>query len=196
MINTGSNEVGVTGLGLMGSSIVAALLISGYKVIAVAPLESDLDHAPAQILHALNESFKQGIHQHDVSQLQANVLYTGNYADLRNCFLISECVIENVDIKRNVYTLIESDVSAEAIITTNTSAIPITILQETLAHPERFLGMHWAEPAFTTPFLEIICGPKTDIKIAETLYTIASAWGKEPTLLRKDIRGFITNRLM
>jgi 3-hydroxybutyryl-CoA dehydrogenase len=56
--------------------------------------------------------------------------------------------------------------------------------------------MHWAEPAFTTPFLEIICGPKTDIAIAETLYKTASDWGKEPTLLRKDIRGFITNRLM
>ena len=182
MINTESKEVGVIGLGLMGSSIVAALLISGYKVIAVAPLESDLDQAPAHILHALNESFKQGIHKHDVSQLQANVLYTRDYADLRNCFLISECVIENVDIKRSVYALIESAVSAETIITTNTSAIPITILQETLVHPERFLGMHWAEPAFTTPFLEIICGPKTDIIIAETLYKIASTWGKEPTL--------------
>jgi 3-hydroxybutyryl-CoA dehydrogenase len=56
--------------------------------------------------------------------------------------------------------------------------------------------MHWAEPAFTTPFLEIICGPKTSISVAETLYKIATSWGKEPTLLRKDIRGFITNRLM
>ena len=196
MINTESKEVGVIGLGLMGSSIVAAMLINGYKVIALAPLTSDLDKAPGQILHALNESFNQGIHKHNVSQLQANVSYTGNYADLRNCFLISECVIENVDIKRNIYALIESVVSTNSVITTNTSAIPISILQETLAHPERFLGMHWAEPAFTTPFLEIICGPKTDIVIAENLYTIAAAWGKEPTLLRKDIRGFITNRLM
>ena len=196
MINTESKEVGVIGLGLMGSSIVAAMLINGYKVIAVAPMQSDLDQGPAHILHALNESFKQGIHKHDVSQLQANVLYTKNYADLRNCFLVSECVIENVDIKRTVFALIETIVSADAVITTNTSAIPITILQESLAHPERFLGMHWAEPAFTTPFLEIICGPKTDITIAEALYTIASSWGKEPTLVRKDIRGSITNRLM
>src|SRR6476646_9156498 len=108
MINTESKEVGVIGLGLMGSSIVAAMLINGYKVIALAPLTSDLDKAPGQILHALNESFNQGIHKHNVSQLQANVSYTGNYADLRNCFLISECVIENVDIKRNIYALIES----------------------------------------------------------------------------------------
>lgn len=196
MLNKKSNEVGVIGLGLMGSSIVAALLMSGYKVIAVAPLESDLGPAPGRILHTLTESFKQGIHKHNVAELQSNILFTTDYGDLRNCFFISECVIENVDIKRSVYALIESAVSEMAIITTNTSAIPITILQEKLLHPERFLGMHWAEPAFTTPFLEIICGPETDIHIAENLYKIASSWGKEPTLVRKDIRGFITNRLM
>jgi 3-hydroxybutyryl-CoA dehydrogenase len=56
--------------------------------------------------------------------------------------------------------------------------------------------MHWAEPAYTTKFLEIICSSATDISIAEYLYKVASGWGKEPTLVRKDIRGFITNRIM
>lgn len=196
MINRESNEVGVVGLGLMGCSIVAALLMRGYKVMAVAPLESDLEMAPRRILHALQESFKQGIHDHDVAMLESNVRFTKNYGDLRNCFFVSECVVENVDVKKNVYGLIESAVSDNAIITTNTSAIPITILQTTVKHPERFMGMHWAEPAFTTPFLEIICGPKTDILLAEDVYEMASSWGKEPTLVRKDIRGFITNRLM
>ena len=196
MMDTRSNEVGVIGLGLMGCSIVAALVMRGYKVIALAPQESDMERAPDRILHALQESYKQGIHTHEVSTLKLNVLYTRNYADLGDCFLISECVVENIDIKKTVYALIESFVSKQAIITTNTSAIPITILQETVTHPKRFMGMHWAEPAFTTPFLEITCGPQTDIQLAEILYDIASSWGKEPTLLRKDIRGFITNRLM
>jgi 3-hydroxybutyryl-CoA dehydrogenase len=196
MANTNIKEVGVIGLGLMGSSIVAAMLMSGYKVIALAPLPADMEKAPGHIAHALQESFKQGIHSHDVDELLQNIVYTSNYADLHNSMLILECVIENVDIKRQVYALIEAVVTQETIITTNTSAIPITILQETLEHPQRFLGMHWAEPAFTTPFLEIICGPQTELAIGETLYAIAETWGKEPTLLRKDIRGFITNRLM
>ena len=195
-MNSESKEVGVIGLGYMGCSIVAALLMQGYKVVAVAPLESDLELAPGRILHALDESFKQGIHKQDVAAMKSKVFFTKNYNDLKDCFFISECVVENVDIKKKVYSLIESSVSDNAMITTNTSAIPISILQETLTHPGRFLGMHWAEPAFTTPFLEIICGPKTTISVAETLYKIATSWGKEPTLLRKDIRGFITNRLM
>ena len=196
MVNTESNEVGIVGLGLMGCSIAASMLMQGYKVIALAPLESDLERSPDRILHALNESYKQGIHKKDVSGLQSNIVYTKNYADLRHCFFVSECVVENVDIKKTVYRLIESSVSDQTIITSNTSAIPITILQKLVAVPERFMGMHWAEPAFTTPFLEIICGPQTSITLAEAVYKIASGWGKEPTLVRKDIRGFITNRLM
>ncbi len=196
MINCESNEVGAVGLGLMGCSIVAALAMQGYKVVALAPLESDLEMGPERVRHALQESFRQGIHSHDVAALESNIVFTRDYADLHNCFLVAECVVENVDIKKAVYKLIESSVSEKAVITTNTSAIPITILQKAIAHPERFLGMHWAEPAFTTPFLEIICGPETDPLIAESLYKIATGWGKEPTLVRKDIRGFITNRLM
>lgn len=191
-----SNETGVVGLGLMGCSIATALLMQGYKVIAVAPLPSDLELAPDRIVHALEESYTQAIHQHDVTALKGNLTITEDYAALGNCFLVSECVVENVEIKNNVYGMIEAFVSDNAVITSNTSAIPIAILQSALRHPGRFLGMHWAEPAFTTPFLEIICGPKSDIGIAEELYQIASGWGKEPTLVRKDIRGFITNRLM
>ena len=54
----------------------------------------------------------------------------------------------------------------------------------------------YAEPAFTTKFLEIVCSPATDIKIAEYLYELASNWGEEPTMVRKDIRGFITNSII
>jgi 3-hydroxybutyryl-CoA dehydrogenase len=107
-----------------------------------------------------------------------------------------ECVIENVDIKKTVYQKIESYISPEAILTTNTSAIPITILKDYVSIPRRFIGMHWAEPAFTSNFLEIVCSSETDMDLAEELYKKATGWGKEPVLVRKDIRGFITNRIM
>jgi 3-hydroxybutyryl-CoA dehydrogenase len=195
-MNQNNKSVGVIGLGLMGSSIVSAMVIYGYDVIALAPMPQDEEKGPGRVLHALTEAFHQGIHTHDVTALHARVTYTTDYNDLKDCFLISENVIENLDVKRKVFEQVESVVSPDAIISTNTSAIPITILQETLKHPTRFLGLHWAEPAFTNAFLEIICGPLTDITIAESLYQTGETWGKLPTLLRKDIRGFITNRLM
>lgn len=189
-------EIGVVGLGLMGSSIITALLISGYKVIAVAPISEDLDHAPEWVTHYLNESYKHQLIINCVENYLNKLTFTEDYRDLKNCGLVMECVTENIDIKKLVYQKIERHISADAILTTNTSAIPIEFLKEHVLHANRFVGVHWGEPAFTTKFLEIVCSTKTDIAIAENLYKIASTWGKEPTLLRKDIRGFITNRIM
>ncbi|MGH2622457.1 MAG: 3-hydroxyacyl-CoA dehydrogenase family protein, partial [Sphingobacterium sp.] len=104
--------------------------------------------------------------------------------------------IELEEIKRIVYQKIESVVSPNCVISSNTSAIPINILQQYLQCPERFMGIHWAEPAFATRFLEITCGEQTNVSLAEMIHDEAIQWEKEPTLLYKDVRGFITNRLM
>src|SRR5690606_12601358 len=106
------------------------------------------------------------------------------------------CIIEQEGIKKTVYQKVESVVSPSCMISSNTSALPINILQEYLQNPGRFMGIHWAEPAFATRFLEITCGEKTDVSLAEMIQEEARHWEKEPTLLYKDIRGFITNRLM
>jgi 3-hydroxybutyryl-CoA dehydrogenase len=115
---------------------------------------------------------------------------------LKESKLVIECTLEDLDIKKDVYAKIEKHVADDTIITSNTSAIPISILQKNTKIPSRLLGLHWAEPSHTTRFLEIICGDESDAKYAEWLYELSSFWGKEPTLVRKDIRGFITNRLM
>lgn len=196
MTNLEPKVIGVVGLGYMGCSITAAFLMWGYKVIALAPQESDMEQAPDRIKNALQEAFNQGIHRLNVDDLYSKLILTTEYQYLNTCFLISENIIENVTIKQQILALIESSVPEDALITTNTSGIPISILQSQLKHPGRFLGMHWAEPAFTTPFLEIICGDNTNPDLAESLYTLAASWGKEPVLLHKDIRGFVTNRLM
>ena len=69
-------------------------------------------------------------------------------------------------------------------------------LQQHTTHPKRFFGLHWAEPSHISRFLEIICGEQSDVELGDALYELSHKWGKEPTLVRKDIRGFITNRLM
>ena len=125
-----------------------------------------------------------------------NLVITADYGALKECSLVVECTLEDQNIKKSVYQKIEDVISADAILTSNTSAIPISILQKLTRHPERFLGLHWAEPSHTTRFLEIICGELSDVGKGEYLHELSHAWGKEPTLVRKDIRGFITNRLM
>ena len=189
-------EIGVVGLGFMGCSIITALLVAGNKVIALAPIEADLMNAHQKIKHNLESADENGFSTFSIDENLSRLIISNNYQDLKNCELVLECVTENLEIKKQVYTLIENNISKNAILTTNTSAIPITVLKDFVQYPNRFLGMHWAEPSYTTKFLEIICSPETDIKVAEYLYEMATKWGKEPTLVRKDIRGFITNRIM
>jgi 3-hydroxybutyryl-CoA dehydrogenase len=117
---------------------------------------------------------------------------TDQFLALRDCKLVIESTIEDLGIKKSVYGKIESIIDKNCILASNTSAIPISILQKLTKYPNRFLGLHWAEPSHTTRFLEIICGDLSDISFAEYLYQLSHQWGKEPILVRKDIRGFIT----
>jgi len=192
-----NSTLGIVGLGLMGTSIAAALLINNQKVIAVAPIVSDLDaSAPDRIRQALGKCLQEGLTEKTVEELFSNITFTSDYSLLKDCWLVMECVSENIEIKRAVYQKIEANISDEVILTSNTSALPISLLQNHVNVPARFFGMHWSEPSYTSRFLEIVCGEKSSVEIGEALHGIAKQWGKEPTLVRKDIRGFITNRIM
>lgn len=188
--------VGVVGLGLMGSSIIASFLIAGHQVIAVAPLPQDLPEAYQRIYKQLVHGDHSGLLSKPIDNYISEVIISDDYSLLQNCGLVMECVIENIEIKESVFNKIACAVSKDAIIASNTSAIPISTLQKLVPNPKRFLGIHWAEPAYMTRFLEVTCGEDTDIAYAEWVVELARLWGKEPTLLKKDIRGFITNRLM
>ncbi len=187
--------VGIVGLGLMGCSITTCLLMARHPVIAVAPISIDLLTAHPRILEHLKKSKEEDLTTIAPDIHLSKLTITEDYGQLKDCRLVIECTIEDIDIKKSVYAKIEGVVSENTIITSNTSAIPISILQRETRLPNRFIGLHWAEPSHTTRFLEIICGDLSDITKAEWLYNLSPIWGKEPTLVRKDIRGFITNRL-
>lgn len=196
MIDTAKMPVGIVGLGLMGCSITTCLLMAGHPVIAVAPLKDDLKHATSRIMEHLHTSKQEKLTAFPPDHFFSKLMITEDYSLLADCVLVIECTIENPGIKQSVYQQIESVISEKALLCSNTSAIPISMLQQHTKHPSRFFGLHWAEPSHTTRFLEVICGDQSDVSKGEFLYALSHNWGKEPTLVRKDIRGFITNRLM
>ncbi|MCE7070127.1 3-hydroxyacyl-CoA dehydrogenase family protein [Dyadobacter sp. CY327] len=189
-------SVGVVGLGLMGCSITTCLLIAGHPVVAVAPIASDLIHAESRVCNHLKHSFENGLVANGPEFYIDQLTITEDYAQLSGCKLVIECTIENIAIKESVFKKVEQVIASDAVLASNTSAIPISTLQKLTIHPDRFFGLHWAEPAHTTRFLEIICGDESDKSKGEYLYELSHLWSKEPILVRKDIPGFITNRLM
>ena len=187
---------GVAGLGLMGTSIVAALLAAGHRVIGLTRSLAKRSNSREIVLERLSEMKEAGVLRGDPYAIIDHLKISEDYADLAGCRVVIESIIEDLPAKKEALAKIETVVASDALIGSNTSAIPVSILQAGTLHPERILGIHWAEPAHVTRFMEIICGDRTTPENADRAVRLARAWGKEPTLVRRDIRGFITNRLM
>jgi 3-hydroxybutyryl-CoA dehydrogenase len=138
----------------------------------------------------------EGLLNEDPEHVLSRFEITGDHQALSNRTVIIESIVENRAAKKEVLRSIEEHVAPDALIGSNTSSIPVTLLQEETKYPERILGIHWAEPAHVTRFMEIICGEQTGLGFAGTAVELARSWGKEPTLVKKDIRGFVANRIM
>jgi 3-hydroxybutyryl-CoA dehydrogenase len=194
--NPADIPAGVIGLGLMGRSIIACLLSAGHDVVAVTRSVTKHRDARRRIAALLREMDEEGTLNADPVACMKRLTVSGDVAALSDRALVIESIIENIETKKDTIRRIEAAVPPDAIIGSNTSAIPISFLQAGTLHPERLIGMHWAEPAHVTRFMEIICGAKTGTEFGERALALARVWGKEPTLVRRDIRGFIANRLM
>lgn len=187
---------GVVGLGLMGTSITACLLMAGHEVRGIEPNADRRKTVRGRLLELLEGAQAEGLLKEPIDRILKRFSASRDFKSLAEAEIVVESTVESVEVKRSVIAKIEQAVSATSIIGTNTSAIPVTTLQKDAKVPQRVLGLHWAEPAHITRFMEIICGQKTSYAYAKKATVLARQWGKEPSLLRKDIRGFITNRIM
>ena len=115
-------------------------------------------------------------------------------ADLAQCALVVEAVVEDLDVKRTVFAELEATCDATTILATNTSSLDVTEIAAGMAHPERLAGMHFFNPAQVLPLVEIVAGAHTDPAVLDTLADTAAAWGKTPVQCAST-PGFIVNRV-
>jgi 3-hydroxyacyl-CoA dehydrogenase len=193
--NSEAAPIGVVGLGLMGKSVVACLLSAGHAVVGLDADPIRRRQAKIRVLTLLKEMRAEGLLQEPPQQAVRRLQVSENYPSFASCPVVIEAITEDLGAKRRALRKIEQAVPSRTLIASNTSAIPISDLQRSAAHPERILGMHWAEPAHVTRFMEVICGKRTSSGCARRALRWARSWRKEPSLVRKDVRGFITNRI-
>jgi 3-hydroxybutyryl-CoA dehydrogenase len=194
-VQAGGVPAGVIGLGLMGHSIIACLLAAGHRVLAVTRSLARHRNTRRHVLELLREMKREGLLKADPRALISNLKLSEDYADLAGCGIVIESILEDIETKKDAYRRTEAAIEPDAIIASNTSSIPLSLLQQDAIRPERFVGLHWDEPAHVTRFMEVISGERTNPKCAERAVALARLWGKEPSLVRRDVRGFITNRI-
>ena len=187
---------GVVGLGLLGRGIAACLLSRGFRVIAVVPSPEEHSVAWQQIESMLDELVDLDGLELDVRNSAASrMVPCTDVESMHDVRFVIESVTEDMAIKQSVFDELERVVSDSTIIASNTSAIPISLLQQTRRRPERFLGMHWAVPAHSTRFLELIRGEATSDAALQIASDLAKQLGKDPAVCLRDVPGFIVNRI-
>lgn len=187
------SEIGVVGIGTIGASIVACLLVAGHRVRAIEPVAASIPVAKERTIRYL-DSVDAKYRPQSNEEILERLTISDEYADLKSCAVVIETVLEKLEVKHDMIRHIEAHVGTEVLISTNTSALPVTQIQRVAQRPGRVLGLHWGH-APMMPFLEIIKGDLTTDDTMARIQEYARFWGKDPTIVRKDIRGFVANRL-
>ncbi len=190
-----SAAVAVIGAGTMGAGIVQVAATAGHRVYLFDTSEEAIDKGLAQIEIFLERSVAKGRIDDDECRAILDRIHRCNkLSDLAPAKLVIEAIVENIDIKRSVFSDLEDILSEDAILASNTSSISITEIAAKLKRPERVVGMHFFNPAPIMKLVEIIHGLATDSQVAETAYDTAEKWGKK-VVHAKSTPGFIVNRV-
>lgn len=188
-------NVGIIGAGTMGIGIAQVAATNGCRVWVYDANTKQVETATIGLEKTLTKLVdKQKISSEKMVEILSHISVATELKDFKDCELVIEAIIENKEIKTRVFTELEQYVSENCVIASNTSSISITSLGAELQKPERFIGIHFFNPAPLMPLVEIIPSLITEKSLAEKMYTLMKDWGKTP-VIAKDIPGFIVNRI-
>ena len=186
----------VLGAGVMGGKI--AWLFTKYdlpvvmKDIALSAIQKGYASA-YEIYRELERRHR--FNKREINLKMHHLSGTLDYSELMNPDIVIEAVVEKLVVKKQVLSEVESAVSEDAVIVTNTSSLSVDDMAESLAHPERFAGMHFFNPPNRMPLVEVIPGAKTSTDTTRRVVSLALSLGKTPVVV-KDCPGFLVNRLL
>ena len=189
-------QAGVIGAGIMGGGIAYQNAVRGFSVVMKDIADPALDLGISEANKLLGKSVKRGkLSEEAAAQILSKITPTLEDEAIAGCDMLVEAVVELESVKKQVLPAVESQVSASATITSNTSTISINRLAESLARPENFCGMHFFNPVHAMKLVEIIRGKKTSDKTIAAVCNYALGLGKKPIVVN-DCPGFLVNRVL
>ncbi len=189
-------RVAVAGFGTMGRGIAQVVAASGRHVTVLEADDTRLADGYHQLDAFLNVGVERGkTTETERDEILARIAGTTDVAELARHDLVIEAVVEDEQVKRQLWREIDQVVDAATILATNTSALSVTDLAAHTTDPTRFAGLHFFNPAPLMPIVEIVHALQTDAQTIETLRTFCSDIGKDPIVVA-DRPGFLINRLL
>ena len=188
-------NVGIIGSGTMGSGIAQVAATAGCSVKLYDTNQAALDKAKASLEKILSRLIEKGrIDTEEKKRIQSNIIYVNSLKALADSNLTIEAIVENLDIKKNVFSELESYVSEDCIIASNTSSLSIASIASSIQKPERCIGIHFFNPAPLMKLVEVIPAVQTSKAVLDKSVEIIKSW-KKTVAVAKDTPGFIVNRV-
>ena len=189
-------KVGVVGLGTMGAGIAQVSAQAGFETVGREVSVELCERARGTIEHYLGRAVEKGkMTAEERDAALGRLTFTTELADLADCDLVIEAIVEELEPKREAFAELDRITRPEAILASNTSAIPIHEIAEATEHPERVVGMHFFNPAPLLPLVEVIRAERSSDEAVEAAYAWAEQAGKQP-VRANDTPGFIVNRVV
>jgi 3-hydroxybutyryl-CoA dehydrogenase len=187
--------IGIIGSGAMGAGIAQVVATAGHPVRLLDQNAAALEKATAVIATSLRRLAEKGKLTTEAAEAAVARLHpTTTLADFTDCGLVIEAIVEDLAVKQRVFKEIEIVVAAECWLASNTSSLSITAIAAACQRPERFVGIHFFNPAPLMQLVEVIPAVQTRAGLAEEVKALVATWGKRP-VLAQDTPGFIVNRV-
>ena len=190
------SKVGVVGCGLMGHGIAQICAQAGWQVVVREVSQEKLDRGVGKIDKQLARAVEKGrAEQSDADAVRGRITPTLEYSDLADCDLVIEAITEDLGMKLEMWREVDEVVKDGATFATNTSSLPVAEQAAATSRPERFLGLHFFNPAQVMPLLEVVRADGTGEESVKLGFALGEKLGKT-TVAARDNRGFIVNRLL
>lgn len=197
-------KVGVVGCGLMGHGIVQVAATGGCQVVALETQQGALDKGIARIEKSLaklaSKNVEKGRMNEDQAQawaaeVRGRITPSLDKQHLSDCDLVVEAIVENLDVKKGLFSELGGICDAKTVFASNTSSFPIQEMAEASGRPERFVGLHFFNPVQLMRLVEVVRTDNTDEEVFAAARAFGEACGKAPVAC-KDTPGFVVNRLL
>jgi len=180
----------------MGAGIAEVFARNGVDVVGVERDEEQLARGRSHLEHSTGRAVARGkLTEADQAELVGRVRFTTSIADVKECDLVVEAVVEHLDLKRSIFAELDTIVGADAVLATNTSSLSVTEIAAATTHPHRVVGLHFFNPAPVQAFVEVIRTVVTEADVVADVQELARRLGKNP-VVAGDKAGFIANALL
>jgi 3-hydroxybutyryl-CoA dehydrogenase len=180
----------------MGAGIAEVFARNGYQVVGVEQTEESLERGRQHVEHSTGRAVKRGkLSEDEQAELVGRITFTTDMADVKDCGLVVEAVVEQLPVKQQIFRTLDGIVRADALLATNTSSLSVTEISTATSHPGRVIGVHFFNPAPVQNLVEIIRTVVTEPDVLEDAAELARSLQKTPVVVG-DKAGFIANALL